>query len=117
MASFTSFLGGATDPEMVTHGSDQIAAIAVSELSSVLGITASPAAHLVVRWQRALPQYNIGHEGTLSALHELTARTPGLFLTGNYFAGPSIGSCVERANCVAREAAQFVSSAAKDRGN
>lgn len=107
MASFTSFLGGATDSEIVSYDSDQIAAIALSELSSVLDITASPAAHHLVRWQHALPQYNVGHEALISALRDLCARTPGIFLAGNYLAGPSLGACVERANEVARDVTQF----------
>ena len=110
MASFTSFLGGMTDPEMISYGADQIAAIAVSELSSVLGITASPAAHYMARWEHALPQYNIGHQGTVSALRDLCDRTPGVFLAGNYLAGPSIGACVEHANEVARSVALFCSA-------
>jgi protoporphyrinogen/coproporphyrinogen III oxidase len=107
MASFTSFLGGATDPEIVSYDSDQIAAIALSELSSVLDITASPAAHHMVRWQHALPQYNIGHQGVITGLRDLCARTPGVFLAGNYLAGPSLGACVEHASEVAGNAARF----------
>jgi protoporphyrinogen/coproporphyrinogen III oxidase len=110
MASFTSFLGGMTDPEIVSYESDQIAAIALSELSSVLDITASPAANHLARWQHALPQYNIGHQSVITSLRDLCARTPGIFLTGNYFAGPALGACVEHANEVARNVAQFCST-------
>jgi oxygen-dependent protoporphyrinogen oxidase len=111
MASFTSFLGGMTDPEIVSYGADQIAAIALSELSSILGITASPAAHHLARWQHALPQYNLGHQHVIAALRELCARTPGIFLAGNYFAGPALGACVEHANEVAQSVARFRASA------
>ena len=104
MASFTSFLGGMTDPEIVSYTPDQIGAIALSELSSVLDISASPAAHHLARWQQALPQYNIGHESVVASLQEICARVPGVFLTGNYFAGPALGACVEHANEVARKA-------------
>ena len=107
MASFTSFLGGTTDPEMISYSADQIAAIAVSELSSVLGITASPAAHHLARWQHALPQYNLGHQAVVSDLRKLCERTPGIFLVGNYLGGPSLGSCVEQANEVAQTVARF----------
>jgi oxygen-dependent protoporphyrinogen oxidase len=111
MASFTSFLGGMTDPEIVSRGPDEIAAIAHSELSSVLGISGAPVAQRVSRWQRALPQYNIGHRELTGALHPLCAATPGLFLAGSYFGGPAIGACVEYANKVAKQAADFLRSA------
>ncbi len=110
MASFTSFLGGMTDPEIVSRNPDEIAAIAHSELSSVLGISGAPVAQRVSRWQRALPQYNIGHRELTAAVQELCASTPGLFLAGNYFGGPAIGACVEYANKVAKQAADFLRS-------
>jgi oxygen-dependent protoporphyrinogen oxidase len=111
MVSFTSFLGGMTDPEIVSRSSDEIAAIAHSELSSLLGISGAPVAQRVSRWQRALPQYNIGHRELTAAVQELCAATPGLFLAGNYFGGPAIGACVEYANKVAKQAADFLRSA------
>lgn len=107
MATFTSFLGGATDPEILSKTPEQIAAIANSELASILGITGEPAGQHVSCWRRALPQYNIGHQAIVSAVRDLTARMPGLFLAGNYFAGPSIGACIENANDVARNVARF----------
>jgi oxygen-dependent protoporphyrinogen oxidase len=112
MASFTSFLGGMTDPEIVSCSAERIAAIAHSELSSVLGITGEPVTQHVSRWERALPQYNIGHQGVTSALRNLCASTPGLFLAGNYFAGPSMGACVDHANKVARNVERFCSALA-----
>jgi len=111
MMSFTSFLGGATDPEMLSRAPEEIAATAHSELGSILGITGKPAAQHISIWQRALPQYNIGHEAILSSVRALATGLPGLFLTGNYFSGPSIGACVEHANSVARQAAEFVAAA------
>ena len=111
MASFTSFLGGMTDPEIASYSPEQISAIASSELSSVLGITGAPVTQHLWRWQRALPQYNIGHQAIVSALRDLSARTPGIFLAGNYLAGPSIGSCVEHANEIARNVARSCSAA------
>jgi len=107
MASFTTFLGGATDPQICSMTEAEIAATAHAELASVLGITGSPVAQHVARWERALPQYNIGHPHLVKRLAELCARTPGIFLAGNYIAGPSIGACVEQANGVAEAVARF----------
>ena len=113
MESFTSFLGGMTDAEIVSRDPEEIAAVAHSELSSVLGISGAPVAQRVSRWQRALPQYNIGHRELTAALHPLCAATPGLFLAGNYFGGPAIGACVEYANKVAKQAAEFLRPSAQ----
>ena len=110
MASFTSFLGGMTDPEILSKSPDEIAAIAHSELAQVLGITGEPVTQHVTRWERALPQYNIGYQRITAALQNLCAKTPGIFLAGNYFAGPAIGACIEHANGVARNLARFCST-------
>ena len=110
MATFTSFLGGMTDPEILSKSLGEIAAIANSELGSILGITGEPAGQHVSCWQRALPQYHIGHQRVLSAVRDLAARTSGLFLAGNYFAGPAIGASIENANEVARNIARFYST-------
>jgi len=108
MASFASFVGGATDPEICAHPENEIAALVHKELASVLGINGEPVVQHVAKWQRALPQYNLGHAQIVAALGELCAATPGIFLTGNYLAGPSMGACVEHANKTAAAVAQFI---------
>jgi oxygen-dependent protoporphyrinogen oxidase len=114
MASFTSFLGGATDPSIRNRREDEVAGTAHRELASVLGIRSDPVAQRVLRWERALPQYNLGHAAIVRALEELCAHHPGLFLCGNYLAGPSLGACVEQANRVAEEIAKFCGRESKE---
>lgn len=99
--NLTSFAGGATDPEFCALPDSEIAAQITKELAQILRISAPPAALRVQKYTRALPQYNLGHGRILETLAALTARTPGLFLAGNYFSGPSIGACVEHATEVA----------------
>jgi protoporphyrinogen/coproporphyrinogen III oxidase len=115
-AVFTSFLGGATDPDVGRLSEAEIAEIAQAEFSSimgpVMGMSARPAAIHVARWMRALPQYNLGHARIANELRQLCAATPGVFLVGNYLAGPSLGACVEQANDVAEYVARFVGGGA-----
>jgi oxygen-dependent protoporphyrinogen oxidase len=98
MACFTSFAAGATDPGLFELSDDEITEIVRSEVARVLHITGKPVTTNIHRYARALPQYNLGHSKTITAIEELTAGAPGLFLAGNYLSGPSIGSCVEQAN-------------------
>jgi protoporphyrinogen/coproporphyrinogen III oxidase len=107
MASFTTFLGGAADTDIRQCGEKEIAATAHGELAGVLGIRGAPVVQQVTRWDRALPQYNLGHGGIVQSLADLCAGVPGLFLAGNYLAGPSLGACIEQANTVAERAAAF----------
>lgn len=97
MACFTSFAGGATDPEFCKLSDSEIARTICAELGRVLGISGDPVALHLWRHERALPQYNLGHPQLVRSIQAFTAATPGLFLAGNYLSGPSIGSCVEQA--------------------
>jgi protoporphyrinogen/coproporphyrinogen III oxidase len=110
MACFTSFAGGATDPELFSKSDDEIAEIIGGEVGQILGITGPPATYLVNRYMRALPQYNLGHSETISELSEAASAIPGLFLTGNYLSGPSIGSCIEQANQTADAVRVYLAS-------
>ncbi len=110
MALFTSFAGGATDPGLLEMSDEQITNTICGEVERVLHITGKPVVTNIRRYARALPQYNLGHHGTVSALGALTAAVPGLFLAGNYLSGPSIGACVEQANQTAEAARVYLAS-------
>lgn len=97
MVSLTSFLGGATDPALFDLSGDAIVQIAAAENARVLGITGVPVVHRLHRFMHAIPQYNLGHGEILGHIRAALAPHLGLFLTGNYLQGPSIGACVETA--------------------
>jgi len=112
MACFTSFAGGATDPGLCEKPDAEIASIVCGEVSRVLRIEGDPVITSVHRYARAIPQYNLGHTDTISAINGIISGTPGLFLAGNYLTGPSIGSCVEQANQVADSVIKYCASTA-----
>jgi oxygen-dependent protoporphyrinogen oxidase len=91
----TSFVGGATAPEIVEKSEAEIAAIVQAENARVLQITGSPVACTVWRYAKALPQYNLGHGHIVKAIRDGERANPGLFFAGNYLEGPSLGKCVE----------------------
>lgn len=104
----TSFVGGALNPEIVSWSEDRIAQAVHADLAKVLGATEPPAFVRVFRYPRAIPQYNLGHTERIATLANLCAQSPGLFLAGNYLAGPSIGACVQHAAKIAYDAAKLV---------
>jgi len=93
----TSFVGGATDPEIVAKTDAEIAAIVQDDHARILGITGSPITSAVWKHEKALPQYNLGHGHAVEAIREAERAIPGLYFAGNYLEGPSIGKCVEEA--------------------
>ncbi len=104
--SISSFLGGATDTEVMEKSDAELAAIVVHEAAKILGIGGSPISTAIWRHPKALPQYNLGHHHVVRAIHE--GAVPGLFFAGNYLEGPAIGKCVEQGFRAAESAHQFL---------
>jgi len=102
-ALLTSFVGGATNPGAMNESPEQLAAQVHRELSPLLGLRKEPVFSNVMIWQRAIPQYNLGHTARVAAVESLRTHFPGLYFSGNYLNGPAIGTCVEHALRVADE--------------
>jgi oxygen-dependent protoporphyrinogen oxidase len=110
MVSLTSFVGGSTDAAVFELSDAQIAETVDRELAGVLSIHGPAVTRFLTRYPRALPQYNLGHLGIVAALRNELTRFPGLFLTGNYLRGPSIGVCVEQAFSAAQAVMEYLTS-------
>ena len=99
----TSFAGGATNPAFVEREEAAIAQIVEGEIAGVLGIDGPPVEICVWKYPHALPQFNVGHAQTATAIRELVNGLPGLHLAGNYLEGRSLGECVEMGSRTAEE--------------
>src|SRR5262249_6510455 len=99
----TSFVGGATDTAAVNLSDPELSAIVHRELSTILGVGGRPVRDLVTRYERAIPQYNLGHCERRKELRDALQRLPGLWLAGNYLEGPAVGASIEHALSVAEQ--------------
>src|SRR5690606_17578511 len=101
-ALFTVMVGGAVRPELVRGASDaSLAAIAREELAAIVGARGEPTLCEVVRWERAIPQYNVGHEARVQAAEGRAAALGGIFLAGNAWRGIGFNDCVANAPVIA----------------
>lgn len=105
-ALLTVFIGGARKPETARLPDAELVSMAHTEMQKVLGITGEPKVVGITRWQRAIPQYNIGHRDRVERIEALLKESPGLHLIGNYLHGVSTGDVIKEADRVAREVAQ-----------
>jgi oxygen-dependent protoporphyrinogen oxidase len=99
----TSFVGGAANPAAARLLPEQLVATVHRELSPILEIAQPPGFSHTTVYERAIPQYNLGHLARIKALEATRANFPGLFFAGNYLRGPAIGACVEQAQAVASQ--------------
>jgi len=102
-ALLTSFVGGATNPEVIKQPPDELVALVHREIKPLIQLREGPIFSNVSVWPRALPQYNLGHTARLGAIDKHRAAYPGLYFVGNYLNGPAIGTCIEQALRVADE--------------
>ena len=94
-----NYIGGARDTG-ITELSDEELVKAVHEdaLKTILKPgTPSPKVVGVKVWEKAIPQFNLGHLDVLAEAKAGLAKAgcDGLFLGGNYTAGVALGRCVE----------------------
>jgi oxygen-dependent protoporphyrinogen oxidase len=89
-----SMVGGARHPRLALMEDEQLFSTVLSELSDIMGLKAEPVFAKTFRWEKAIPQYVIGHHERLRRLDQGVAKHPGLYLTGNAYRGVSLNDCI-----------------------
>jgi oxygen-dependent protoporphyrinogen oxidase len=105
---FSVRTGGARHPEALTMPDDDLTALADRELRDLVGLTAGPSFVHIVRHERALPQYTLGHMDRVAGLEEGERRHPGLFFHGNAYHNAGVPELVSRSMKLAERVADFV---------
>jgi len=93
-ALLTSFVGGARQPEKALLSEDAIGELVLREQGMVLGVPDKPDFMHVTKWERAIPQYTLGHTNRMIEIEKTERELPGLFFCANYRGGISVGDCV-----------------------
>lgn len=101
VALFRVFLGGVHRAELVARDDRALVAIARAELRATLGVVAPPRLTRVARWERAMPQYELGHPERVARVQRLLAARPWLALAGNGYAGVGIPDCIRSGEAAA----------------
>jgi oxygen-dependent protoporphyrinogen oxidase len=108
MVLLRALCGGWNRPDVVDWDEGRLLGAVRAELHQALAIRAAPVFHKVVRWDRAIPQYHVGHLERVAWIEERAGRYPGLYLGGNAYRGVALTDCVEQAGLLAdRVAAGF----------
>ena len=97
------FIGGALQPEILELAETTLLERVRNDLRELLGIEAAPLFTELTRWDRAMPQYHVGHLDRVKRIDERVASLPGLALAGNAFTGPGLSDCVRSGEEAAEE--------------
>jgi protoporphyrinogen/coproporphyrinogen III oxidase len=92
-----AFAGGALQPEMFDAPEARIE----EDLCELLGITGRPLFTEVAKWERSMPQYEVGHLDRVTQIETELERMPSLTLAGNAYRGAGIPDCIRSGEAAA----------------
>lgn len=99
-AAFTLFVGGARDPEIGNIDKELLIKKVRGEFEKIMGITEDPVYIGYKYWAKSIPQYNLGYIEHERYFDEFEKNNPGLYLSGNYRGGISIGDCLKNGELI-----------------
>jgi oxygen-dependent protoporphyrinogen oxidase len=85
-----AFAGGALQPEMFDDPGTRIE----KDLSELLGIKGKPLFTQMAKWERSMPQYEVGHLERVERIESEVKQLRGLALAGNAYRGAGIPDCI-----------------------
>jgi oxygen-dependent protoporphyrinogen oxidase len=89
-----AFAGGALQPDIFALDESVMAERVEADLRSLLGISAKPLFTEVAKWERSMPQYEVGHLNRITEIENEAGKLPGLTLAGNAYRGAGIPDCI-----------------------
>jgi oxygen-dependent protoporphyrinogen oxidase len=108
--ALTTFVGGSRQPEVASQDDASLVALVRSEINAIMGGREEPVYTRIIRWPRAIPQYQMGHLGIMREIERFESDHPGVFLCSNYRGGIAVGDCVMSGKSVADRVAKLVDS-------
>lgn len=89
-----AFAGGALQPEIFALNETTLATKVEADLRELLKISGDPRFIEVAKWERSMPQYEVGHLDRINEIERLVAELPRLALAGNSYRGAGIPDCI-----------------------
>ncbi len=99
-AVFTLFVGGARSPHLFEMKKQSLVDKVISEFNHTMKVNSKPIFIKEKLWEKAIPQYNIGYIEHENYFDKFEKENPGIFLSGNYRGGISVGDCVKNSEIV-----------------
>jgi oxygen-dependent protoporphyrinogen oxidase len=90
-----TMIGGAKSPELAMLDDEKLTNTVFDELNKLVDLRSDPDFVTVYRWEKAIPQYLLGHGERVRLIEERLESFPGLYLAGNAFRGVGMNDCVE----------------------
>ncbi len=104
----TTYIGGARNAELFDKTDAELFEIAREELGDILRVQGEPIFQRIRRWEKAIPQYNLGYEKIENGIKQFERNNQGIFFCSNFYRGISVGDCVKNSCETANEIEKFL---------
>ena len=107
-----NFIGGTLDPALAKLSESEIIAAVHQDLKKTIlrpNTKAEPNAIAVHVWDKAIPQYEIGHLERLATVEAELQKSKGLYVSANFIGGVALGDCIKRSLLDAHKIDAFLS--------
>jgi oxygen-dependent protoporphyrinogen oxidase len=103
------YLGGVGRDDVLSTSDRAIVGRVRDDLRIIAGITAEPTYAEINRWDRAMPQYAVGHLSRLAQIEDALHRYPGVLLAGAAYRGVGVPDCIRDGASAAERALAVLS--------
>ena len=97
-----SMVGGSRRGDLASRAEAEISESVRAVTERLTGVKAKPELVEIIRHEKAIPQYVVGHGEKLCRIEARRALFPGLFFTGNAYHGVGLNDCTAGAKRVAQ---------------
>jgi oxygen-dependent protoporphyrinogen oxidase len=94
-------------PEVFALDEPEMARRVEADLRELLGIREVPRFVELSKWERSMPQYEVGHLDRVNEIETLLKQLPGLALAGNAYRGAGIPDCIRSGEAAAEALLQL----------
>jgi len=100
-----AMVGGARSPEAAALDDESLTALVRAALARILGADPEPNRVWIVRWEKGISQYTVGHLDRVATAEKAAAQA-GIEIAGSPYRGVSVNDCIKQARAAATRVAQ-----------
>ena len=93
---------------MFDNENDKLIDAVIKEFKEIMNINSAPILIKEKMWPKAIPQYSLGYIEHERYFEKFEADNPGVFLSGNYRGGISVGDCIQNSELTYKKICEYV---------
>ncbi len=95
--------GGDTKKELMNKTDDELLAISIKSIKDILGVHTDPYFTYTFRYDKAIPQYYVGHGEKVAKIESACSEIGGIYIGGNVLYGIGLNDCTKQSTLIAEK--------------